>query len=130
MTKTTLSIDSEFVVLNPDKQASVEVSDSSLYLRLNEHYNGFTGHQLVSCYEFSTDWPTWEMHPYGDEIVVLLSGQTEFILQTDDTEVSIILSRQGEYVLVPRSVWHTARTLNRCKLLFITPGEGTEHRPV
>ncbi|HEY9042255.1 MAG TPA: hypothetical protein VIN66_08750 [Rheinheimera sp.] len=130
MTKTTLSIDSEFVVLNPNQQASVELADGGLYQRLDSAYNGFAGHQLVSCYAFSANWPSWERHPNGDEIVILLSGQTEFILQTDDGDVSIKLSRQGEYVLVPRSVWHTARTLNRCKLLFITPGEGTEHRPV
>lgn len=130
MTKATLSIDSEFVVLDPQQQASVELADSGLYPRLDADYNGFTGHQLVSCYEFSENWQSWERHPHGDEVVILLSGQAEFILQTDEDNVSIHLNRQGEYVLVPRNVWHTARTERGCKLLFITPGEGTEHKAV
>jgi quercetin dioxygenase-like cupin family protein len=126
----TLSILSEFVVFSPDKQASVEQAGDGLYARLDKRYNRFSGHELVSCYEFSADWPEWEMHPHGDELVILLSGQTVFILQTEDGDTSITLSQQGEYVLVPRNVWHTAKTAYKCKLLFVTPGEGTQHKAI
>lgn len=126
--KSTLSIDSDFVVLNPQQQAFVVMADKQLHQQLDKRFNGFSGHELVSCYEFDSDWPQWERHPEGDELVVLLSGQAEFILQTEDGDTSINLCRQGEYVLVPQAIWHRVCTRGRCKLLFITPGAGTEHR--
>ena len=39
------------------------------------------------------------------------------------------LPEPGAYVLVPRGTWHTAKTSTRCRMLFVTAGEGTEHRP-
>jgi hypothetical protein len=34
----------------------------------------------------------------------------------------------GDYVLVPRGIWHTVRVHTPSSVLFITPGEGTQHR--
>jgi hypothetical protein len=36
----------------------------------------------------------------------------------------------GSYVVVPKGVWHTARTSVATRMLFVTPGEGTENRPI
>lgn len=121
-------IETDFIVLSPDKKASIEPSDSGLYTRLDEVYNGFAGHELVSCYEFDSDWPSWEMHPHGDEVVLLMSGDATFLLQTDEGDISVELREQGQYVVVPKGVWHTARTKQKSRLLFITPGQGTQHR--
>ncbi len=30
---------------------------------------------LVTSATYSTDWPSWEIHPNGDEIVCLRSGE-------------------------------------------------------
>ncbi|MGH3456477.1 MAG: hypothetical protein ACRDP2_18875 [Nocardioidaceae bacterium] len=35
----------------------------------------------------------------------------------------------GEAAVNPRNVWHTADITESCRTLFITPGQGTEHRP-
>jgi hypothetical protein len=40
------------------------------------------------------------------------------------------LSRPDEYLLVPKGTWHTARTAVPTNMLFVTPGEGTENKPV
>ena len=37
--------------------------------------------------------------------------------------------RFGERVLNPPGVWHTADVHEPGDALFITPGEGTEHKP-
>jgi hypothetical protein len=37
--------------------------------------------------------------------------------------------REGEAIVNPRNVWHTADIDEACGTLFITPGLGTEHRP-
>ena len=50
------------------------------------------------------------------------------VLEIDRRETVAELTAPGHYVLVPRGTWHTARTNGQCTMLFITPGEGTEHR--
>lgn len=118
----------DFVVLTPQKKAFVEVADGSLYERIDSAYNGFKGHELISCYEFETDWGRWEVHPHGDEIVVLISGDVTFVLQTEAGHTDVTLKEQGQYLIVPQGVWHTARTTVKSKVFFITPGQGTEHK--
>jgi quercetin dioxygenase-like cupin family protein len=84
---------------------------------------------MVMQFEFAEDWSTWERHPAGEELVVLISGKAELILEQDGGEEhATTLARPGEFVLVPRGVWHTARVQERCAMLFVTPGEGTENR--
>jgi mannose-6-phosphate isomerase-like protein (cupin superfamily) len=71
------------------------------------------------------------MHPAGDEVIVLVSGQVDLILDDNDDGIGrlVRLDRVGACAVIPRGVWHTARTTG-CSLLFITPGKGTDHRPL
>jgi hypothetical protein len=125
-----LNILETFTVLQPDLQAvAVDVSPT-LYQELDENFNDFKGHVLVSSYRFDSDWSSWEIHPAGDEIVCLLAGETELILDRDGTEERIRLAAPGSYAIVPKGIWHTARTGVATHCLFITPGEGTRNRPV
>jgi mannose-6-phosphate isomerase-like protein (cupin superfamily) len=84
---------------------------------------------LISEFAFTEDWPTWEMHPQGDEFVYLLSGAVELLLEQDGEVVSIPLNGSGA-VVVPRGVWHTARVHAPSRMLHVTRGAGTENRPV
>ncbi|MBK8262311.1 MAG: cupin domain-containing protein [Nannocystis sp.] len=86
--------------------------------------------RLVMVFSFTEDWPTWERHPAGDEVVVLLAGEATLILEAERGEQPHHLGRPGDFVLVPQGAWHTARITRPCTLLFITPGEGTENRPI
>jgi mannose-6-phosphate isomerase-like protein (cupin superfamily) len=85
--------------------------------------------RLFSAYDFNEDWASWERHPAGEEVVVLLSGVLEFVLELDGAERSVQLSQSGQFLLVPRGAWHTVNVVQEARALFITPGEGTEHRP-
>jgi len=123
-------IETDFVVLSADKTAAIEPRDEQLYERLEKNYGDFAGHELIACHSFNSDWPTWEIHPKGDEIVVLLEGEATFVLQSSKGEVTLSLTHPGEYVVVPRNTWHTAKIASASKMLFITPGQGTENRPV
>jgi mannose-6-phosphate isomerase-like protein (cupin superfamily) len=125
--KNVRSIYKEFVVLSPEKSVSIESLDSGLYSRLDANYNNFKGHALISSYEFDEDWSNWEMHPNGDEIVILLSGSVTFVLRHREGEEFIDLESSGEYCVVPKGVWHTAKTRKKSRVLFVTPGEGTIH---
>ncbi|WP_037339699.1 cupin domain-containing protein [Saccharospirillum impatiens] len=120
-------IERDFIVLSPDKKAFIEPADDTLYKRIDETYNGFVGHELVACHEFESDWSSWEVHPHGDEIVLLMAGDVTFLLRTESGDSRITLREQGQYLVVPSGVWHTAKTACKSKLLFITPGQGTQH---
>lgn len=71
----------------------------------------------------------WEMHPAGDELLYLLSGQIDVILDNSGAEAVVKLTT-GRAVIVPRGVWHTIKVHHPGDLLAITRGAGTEMRPI
>jgi hypothetical protein len=86
--------------------------------------------RLMSAFSFSANWPSWERHPAGEELVMLLSGSAMLLLEEASGERALLLDTVGSYVLVPQGVWHTAKTTQPTTLLFLTSGAGTEHRLV
>jgi hypothetical protein len=88
--------------------------------------------RLVTMSSFSEPWKNAEMHPSGDEVVCLVSGGpvTFVLFDADGGERQVDLAGAGAYVLVPKGTWHTARTSALATMLFITAGEGTQHRPL
>ncbi len=115
------------LVLGPRLDATTKAVTPDFYAELDRDYAGFAGHVLIAEHAFSEPWPGWEMHPHGDEMVYLLSGDTDFVLWIDNAETVVRLSEPGHYVVVPKGVWHCARPHAPSRLLFVTPGEGTRH---
>ncbi|MDX1379984.1 MAG: cupin domain-containing protein [Xanthomonadales bacterium] len=116
-----------FAVLRPDLGVEAVPVTPDVYERLDRDFDAFRGHVLVSAHRFSGDWPTWERHPAGDEVVVLTGGHATLLLQHADGVESCPLEQPGAWVRVPRNTWHTARIPASAEMLFITPGEGTEN---
>jgi mannose-6-phosphate isomerase-like protein (cupin superfamily) len=124
------NVSSTFVVLEENGNAiPIAVSDR-FYQDLEQQFGDFKGKRLVSYYSFEQAWDSWEMHPAGEEFVCLLSGHVDFILEQDGSEEVVSLTAPGAYVLIPRGTWHTARVFTPSSVLFITPGEGTQARPL
>lgn len=121
-------LDETFAVLKPDMSVQPVPFTPQLYAELDANFSGFKSHVLISAHDFAEDWSTWEKHPAGDEIVVLLSGSATMVLHTDSGEQSVMLTDAGSYVVVPRNTWHTVRVSEPVRMLFITPGEGTENQ--
>ncbi len=44
-----------------------------------EHCSDAAPGRLIMIETTPTDWPSWECHPEGDEIVIVLEGEAEFI---------------------------------------------------
>lgn len=86
--------------------------------------------RLMTAFTFAESWAMWERHPAGPELVMLLSGAARVVLEEQGEERTVELDQPGAYVLVPPNVWHTAKTTVPTTMLFLTPGMGTEHRPV
>lgn len=85
--------------------------------------------RMLSGYEMSADWDHWENHPAGDEILILVSGEMTVLLEESDGVREVRLG-PGSTCVVPRGVWHTAKVSMPSQLIAITPGKGTEHRPL
>ncbi len=83
---------------------------------------------LVSEFNFSENWKTWEMHPQADEVVYLTQGKALVLLEQPTGLEQIEVVAPGMLV-VPRGVWHTAKASEPCRMLFITMGAGTMQRP-
>lgn len=114
-----------FVVLDPGLAATPMAVGPALYQELDARFSGFRQCLLVSEYVFDRDWPTWEMHPAGDEILYLLEGAAELWLRVDGETRVVPFDHSGASVIIPRGTWHTAHIATRARMLFITPGEGT-----
>lgn len=126
----TLDLAKTFAVLQPDQRVALVELTPTVYAELDRRFDGFKGRVLVSVFGFAADWPTWERHPAGDEIVCLLSGDATLLLEQEGGPQRIRLREPGTYALVPKGTWHTAHTTVSTRMLFITPGEGTENRPI
>ena len=121
---------STFVVIGPQHAAVPVAVTPTLFEELDRQHAQFEGRLLVSSFAFDSDWTTWEMHPAGDEIVCLLSGRATLALDRDGREEIVHLADPGAFAIVPKGTWHTARTSVPTQMMFVTPGAGTQNRPV
>ncbi len=90
--------------------------------------DGAEGRLVVVSPQAQT-WETWERHPAGEELVVLLTGRVDIIQELDGKEVTTPLEA-GEALINPTGVWHRSVVHEPGTALFVTPGLGTEHRPI
>ena len=84
--------------------------------------------RLITSFAQDADWTVWEMHPEGDEVIVVLSGSVTFHLD-DGTSTQSVVVAAPHCVVVPVGTWHTADVPEPGQILVITWGEGTQHRP-
>ena len=85
--------------------------------------------RLVSQHTFTEDWDSWEMHPVGDELVICTAGRMVLTQEFPDGRQEQVALEAGEYAINAPGVWHTADIEGAATAIFITAGEGTQHRP-
>jgi mannose-6-phosphate isomerase-like protein (cupin superfamily) len=85
--------------------------------------------RLICVMAQEETWDSWERHPAGDEVVVLLSGRVDLVQDLDGAE-HVVELQPGQAVINPAGVWHTARVHEPGVALFVTPGRGTEAKPL
>jgi mannose-6-phosphate isomerase-like protein (cupin superfamily) len=75
-----------------------------------------------------------EMHPDGDELLYLVSGAIEVILDDGDEheigEQTSVVLRGGDALVVPRGVWHQIEVIERAYFVHVTPGPNGGSRPL
>ena len=68
-----------------------------------------------------------EMHPDGDELLILVEGLIDVALDEEDGEHITSLS-PGDAFVVPRGIWHRVIVKSPCRLLHFTPGRSQVRR--
>ena len=84
--------------------------------------------RLVSWYTFTENWDVWEMHPKGAEVVLCVEGAMTLHQEHPGGSTDSVTIGKGEYAINPPGTWHTADVDGAATAVFITAGEGTEHR--
>lgn len=112
------TLDSTYIHLRPDESALAVEGGAAFWQGIEERHDLEHG-RLMGSTDQSKDWDHWERHPAGDEILTLLSGEMIIVLETDGGEQR-----------ATRGVWHRGIVKAPGRLMFVTPGAGTEHKPV
>jgi mannose-6-phosphate isomerase-like protein (cupin superfamily) len=88
-----------------------------------------SGGRLMGAIRMTKDPDHWEMHPDGDELIILLSGSMDVILREVDKH-KVVSLRDSGVCIVPRSTWHRQAVLSPCEFIFVTPAKGTQLQPL
>ena len=87
--------------------------------------------RLVGSFEFTSSEhlhsSTQEMHPEADEVIFLVSGAIDVVLDEAGAERTVPLEA-GRAAIVPRGVWHRLVMRQPGKLLFINSRTGMQSR--
>lgn len=118
-----------YVHLAPDGVATELVGGEAFWSLPESEIEGHGHGWLISEFEFASDWPNWEMHPNADEFVYLLSGSVDLLLELPE-QTRLVALRGSAAFVVPRGVWHTAKVHAPSRMMHVTLGSGTQHRPL
>jgi uncharacterized cupin superfamily protein len=118
-----ISVDASLAALDflPDRTpTTTDAQRAGAFGRLCDYRDGaiFIGHWAGTS--------EWERHAVGDEVVMVVDGETTLFLQDDDGERPLRLGA-GDLVVVPQGTWHRFETPRGVKVLSVTP-QPTEHR--
>lgn len=71
-------------------------------------------------------YPAWEMHPEGDELLVLVSGSIAVELRQDESQRTVSLAPES-ILIVPAGAWHRLIVQEPSVLIAVTKPENTRH---
>ncbi len=120
---TRISIHEQIAKLDFLSNRTPEMADSGgasrAFAELSEYRNGaiYVGH-----YSGNSE---WERHPNGDEIVLVLEGETTIILLQNGKEESSYLGANELYV-GPCNTWHRFQESRKLQVMTVTP-QPTDH---
>jgi hypothetical protein len=81
---------STYVCLSPSGSAATIEVTSQFWTTIDERSDLAEG-RLVAVFRCDVDWPHWEMHPHGEEILVLLSGKVTMVFDEESEERNVAL---------------------------------------
>ena len=112
-------------IVEPDFTGSADWYEGYTQRHLSDGSEG----RLVSMFEFSASWDSWEMHPGGSEVVLCTEGSFTLHQEHANGLRSTVVLVPGQYAINEPGTWHTADVEGSATAVFITVGLGTQHRP-
>jgi mannose-6-phosphate isomerase-like protein (cupin superfamily) len=70
--------------------------------------------------------PPWEFHSAGDELLLILAGQSRLTVLEEANSTERLLAA-GQLAIVPQGHWHSNDAPTGVTMLWLTPTEGNEH---
>lgn len=117
---------STYIHLSPDGRADAQMIDPDFWADIEDSV--FANGRMMALFEMDNDWSTWEMHPEGEEVLMLVSGAMTLIFETPQGLARAPMQPR-DTLIVPRGIWHTADVSAPSHLLAVTHGAGTQNRP-
>ena len=122
------TLDTTYINLRPDDSATTLKIDRRFWSTIEKRTDLDDGRLMGTTTQIA-DWAHWECHSGGDEVLVMLSGEMDIVLEAGKGERRTRL-KEGQAFVVPRGIWHRGLARKPGMLMFITPGAGTEYRPL
>lgn len=69
-----------------------------------------------------------EMHPDGDEVLYLISGQVNIVFE-EKSEDDVAM-QPGDGVVIPAGLWHRVDIIEPSQIVYLTPGPRGAYRPL
>jgi len=84
---------------------------------------------LAALYALDVDGAAWERHPNGAELLLMVTGEMDLVLEGPGGEVTVRMPA-GRAFVVPRGAWHRQVVRVPGTYVGVTFGKGSEHRPL
>jgi mannose-6-phosphate isomerase-like protein (cupin superfamily) len=118
------SMAEQLIALRPDMAGTVPFS-----ARGNANAQWLIGiRQIID--DHSVHAHVWERHLNNDEILCLLEGCVAIIVQSFDGPEQHTVLQSGDALIIPKGCWHRLQVRQPGKMMFVTPGTGSEYQPV
>ncbi len=127
MTVRPLRLESTYLLVNPDETVTPIPVSPDFWATIGQRTDIHDG-RMVMRFFYDADWTTWEVHPHADEVIICVGGTFTMVLDLPEGERRVELS-EGETVVIPAGIWHTADVPGEASGIFLTAGRGTQHRP-
>ncbi len=112
-----------YLLLDAGPGLSVVPVDENFWATIHERTDLDEG-RLVMATPMTDDWRSWEMHPDGDEVILITDGEVR--VHTDPGTPVVV--RAPNLVIMPAGTWHTMDVIEPARVATITWGAGTQHR--
>jgi mannose-6-phosphate isomerase-like protein (cupin superfamily) len=133
-------------ISTPEGHAAVSLLDNCVYLamdgsmrshRKTAEFYGNAGKnpamkdgRVLALYHANgpqdVHYPVWEMHPEGDELLILVLGSLSVEFREGETARTAPLPPQAAFI-VPAGIWHRIIVNEPSVLLAVTPRHNTLH---
>lgn len=119
-----------YVHLEPGPGVGIIDVDDRFWQTVGERTELDSG-RLVMAGETTADWDHWEMHPDGDELIMVARGSVRIHVDVPDgpTPAAPVVLEAPHLVSMPAGAWHTMDVIEPALVVTITWGAGTQHRP-